>query len=103
MSDDRIQKAIDELNFYRNLFYKESSTTERGIIANAINDILPEFIKLYNTKEDVTGVWYYVDNEKQLECSRCKCRISNYTVIHKADGYSTNNLKFCPECGSKNR
>ena len=33
---------IEILNWYRNLYYKEGSNTERGIVAMAINDL---FIK----------------------------------------------------------
>lgn len=38
-----IQKALEELNFYRNLYYAEPSHTEQGKIANALNVILPVF------------------------------------------------------------
>lgn len=34
------------LNFYRNLYYKESVCTEHGLVAAAINEILPTYIKL---------------------------------------------------------
>ena len=37
--------AIDKLNFYRNQYYQDGNSTEAGIIANAINEILPEHIK----------------------------------------------------------
>jgi len=37
--------AIDKLNFYRNQYYQDGNSTESGIIANAINEILPEHIK----------------------------------------------------------
>lgn len=42
-----IAKTIDGsaeiLNWYRNLYHTENSDTERGIMARAINDILPEY------------------------------------------------------------
>ena len=31
--------CLDILNWYRNLYYKESKNTERGVIAWAINDL----------------------------------------------------------------
>lgn len=31
---------IEILNYYRNLYYTEPQVTERGIVANAINDML---------------------------------------------------------------
>ena len=36
--------AEDVLNYYRNLYHAEPQSTERGIIANALNDILPRMI-----------------------------------------------------------
>ena len=34
------------LNWYRNLYYKEEPNTERRIVAEALNDILPELVSL---------------------------------------------------------
>lgn len=34
--------AAEILNYYRNLYYAESQVTERGIVANAINDYFKE-------------------------------------------------------------
>ena len=39
------QLSIEILNMYRNFYYKEGNS-ERGIIANAINNILPEYLRL---------------------------------------------------------
>ena len=36
--------AEEVLNYYRNLYHAEPLSTERGIIANALNDILPRMI-----------------------------------------------------------
>ena len=36
--------AVEILNYYRNLYYAEPQVTERGIVANAINDILSRMI-----------------------------------------------------------
>lgn len=49
MTDNEIIKAYDgltanqQLNLYRNLYYNQGGATEKGIIANAINDILPKY------------------------------------------------------------
>jgi hypothetical protein len=58
--DDRIQKlyhdsfekglteqerAVKVLNAFRNFYYIEGNTSEQGIIANAINTILPDYTK----------------------------------------------------------
>lgn len=37
--------AEQQLNFYRNKYYTEGNHTEKGIIANAINDILPKYVR----------------------------------------------------------
>lgn len=36
---------LEVLNWYRNLYYKEGSNTERGIMANAINDLFMKYKK----------------------------------------------------------
>ena len=38
--------SIEKLNAFRNYYYAEGDNTEAGIIANAINDILPEYVRL---------------------------------------------------------
>ena len=49
MNDANIVNAFEgltptkQLKLFRNLYYNEGYATERGIIANAINDILPEY------------------------------------------------------------
>lgn len=49
MTDEQIIKAYEgltprqQLNLYRNLYYEDGNATERGVVANAINDILPEY------------------------------------------------------------
>ena len=42
---------IDILNFYRNLYYTEPMVTERGIVANAINDVLPQLSRMVPCQE----------------------------------------------------
>ena len=41
-----IKDSVEILNWYRNLYHAENENTERGIMARAINDILPEYIRL---------------------------------------------------------
>lgn len=36
---------VEILNYYRNLYYTEPQVTERGIVANAINDFFAELKK----------------------------------------------------------
>ena len=41
----KINDSAEILNWYRNLYHCESETTERGVMARAINDILPEYAR----------------------------------------------------------
>lgn len=41
--EDNITDPIEILNWYRNLYYKEASDTERGIMANAIGDLFMKY------------------------------------------------------------
>ena len=34
----------EKLNFFRNKYYTDGNNTENGIIANAINDVLPKMV-----------------------------------------------------------
>lgn len=40
---EKIKDSAEILNWYRNLYHCENETTERGLMARAINDILPEY------------------------------------------------------------
>lgn len=55
--------AAEILNYYRNLYYAEPQVTERGIIANAINDFFSEvYAHIRNTaqKKQYKGHTYYL-------------------------------------------
>lgn len=36
--------SMEKLNFFRNKYYTDGSNTENGIVANAINDVLPKMV-----------------------------------------------------------
>lgn len=40
---DNITDPLEILNWYRNLYYKETSDTERGIMAEAINSLFMKY------------------------------------------------------------
>lgn len=44
-------KPAEILNYYRNLYYAEPQVTERGILANAINEILPNMVGVVRCKD----------------------------------------------------
>lgn len=64
---EKFSKSIKVLNDYRNLYHAESSSTEQYKVANAINDILPEFCRLIES-----------DAEPVVRCKDCK-----YHIEHK--------------------
>lgn len=41
--EDHMEDPLEILNWYRNLYYKEPSNTERGIMASAINDLFMKY------------------------------------------------------------
>ena len=44
--DYKDMTAIEKLNYFRNMYYIEGDNTENGVIANAINEILPAYVKM---------------------------------------------------------
>lgn len=51
------QNSEDILNWYRNLYFHENDDTEKKIMADAVNDILPRYIaqkeKIENLKQEL--------------------------------------------------
>lgn len=43
--EGHMEDPLEILNWYRNLYYKEPSNTEQGIMANAINDLFMRYRK----------------------------------------------------------
>jgi hypothetical protein len=44
--EGHMEDPLEILNWYRNLYYKEASNTERGIMTNAINDLFMKYRKV---------------------------------------------------------
>lgn len=38
--------AVEKLNHYRNYYHTDGDNTEAGVIADAINEILPEYVRM---------------------------------------------------------
>ena len=51
-STEEIEQALSILNIYRNSYYAEPSGTVKYAVANAINTILPLFVKCLERKEN---------------------------------------------------
>ena len=78
--------AAEILNYYRNLYYTEPQVTERGIMANAINDYLTA-----DVQEVKHAKWETVGNYK-VECTNCH----HFRYIKTQCGWN-----FCHNCGAK--
>lgn len=79
------------LNCFRNKYYTDGNSTENGIVANAINDVLPILVLLKNEdfRKQSKGEWeqFGLQNPK---CSLCR-------------SYNIEKSRFCPNCGAKMR
>lgn len=53
--------AVEILNYYRNLYYTEPQVTERGIVANAIDDVLG----IINSQKEEIEQWQEEANSWQ--------------------------------------
>ena len=78
--------ASEILNYYRNLYYAEPQVTERGIVANAINDYLTA-----DVQEVRHGRWELI-GKNVSKCTVCGCARNIRTQV----GWN-----FCPVCGAK--
>lgn len=85
--------AAEILNYYRNLYYAEPQVTERGIVANAINELLP------NVAPVVHGEWEF-RNDGRYRQTRCYCSACGK---HSGIGGIRENQKkpYCPNFGAR--
>jgi len=44
--------SVQILNYYRNMYYTDGNNTEKGIVANAINDVLPKIVHIINESKE---------------------------------------------------
>lgn len=83
--------AAEILNYYRNLYYAEPQVTERGIVANAINELLP------NVAPVVHAEWMQNPYCKRIfYCSKCGGQVED-------GSYNPNPSEHFPycHCGAK--
>lgn len=89
---------IEILNYYRNLYYTEPQVTERGIVANAINDMFDlinrQRAEIERLKECPKCVYEY-DGEVMEYCVQSPC--SNFKTIEqiKAEAYKEFAERLC--------
>lgn len=86
--------ATEISNYYRNLYYTEPQVTERGIVANAINELLPNVAPVRHGRWE--GVWNGgLPRIPQMHCTLCNKQ------IHYTDGFLHGFPNYCPNCGAK--
>ena len=91
---------IDILNWYRNLYYREGLNTERGIMADAINDLLMS-LKDIDKKQIPMAVKRDGDDESDwVYCPRCLEMIGDNEWVYDLF-YGRKNHVFCQYCGQK--
>ena len=71
--------ALEILNYYRNLYYAEPQVTERGIVANAINDVIADVApmaevarEIFAEIKDLMREWFdffMQDNDTREACA----------------------------------
>jgi hypothetical protein len=107
------EKQIDGANLavlscYRNKYYADGLATEQGIIANAINDVLPILISVKNGDyhKQIEGEWHYNPDGMDWglgawQCSLCGCRNDNLPMDESIKPLRWAGSKYCPNCGAK--
>lgn len=72
--------ARQQLNLFRNLYYNEGNATEKGIIANAINDILPQFNR---QKAEIERLMQKLQQPQAVKCkdNEVKCKDCEYLMF----------------------
>ena len=98
--EDHIDDPLDILNWYRNLYYKEGSNTERGIMAIAINDLFMS-LRESDTKQIAMAVKSDGNDEQDwVYCPRCFEMIGNNESMYDMF-YERKNHVYCEYCGQR--
>lgn len=97
---------VEILNYYRNLYYAEPQTTEQGVVANAINEVLPK-TQAAHKKMLVQTMDYGTHYRNYYFCPACNSQIGDKTFDGDrqiGQGTVLHSNKFpnhCPYCGEK--
>lgn len=76
----RSMGAVERLNYYRNLHYADGNQTETGLIAEALNDILPNmFVPPVKVGQTVYVVSRYYGATWRIH----ECRVNELTIYEK--------------------
>ena len=98
--EDNITDPFEILNWYRNLYYKEPSNTERGIMANAINDL---FMSLRDSDKKQIPMVVKSDGDDEQDwvyCPRCREMIGDNEWMYDVFYYGEDHV-YCQHCGQR--
>lgn len=94
-----MKDSVSILNAFRNKYYTDGNNTENGIVANAIDDILPEYVKL---KEMSHGKWNKIIFSVEARRNKpIRTRICMECSLCKVGWAGSVKPKYCPNCGAK--
>ena len=98
--EDNLTDHMEILNWYRNLYYKEGNNTERGIMANAINDL---FMSLRDSDKKQIAMAVKSDGDDEQDwvyCPRCFEMIGDNEWMYDVFYYNKDHV-YCQYCGQK--
>lgn len=82
------------LNLFRNLYYNDGNATEKGIIANAINDILPDYHRQKAEIEQLNHKYELAVAEREANVKGFTEQIETLTVELQAMRGAANSYKM---------
>jgi hypothetical protein len=97
---NKMDSYIDVLNWYRNLYYHESTNTERGIMAWAINDLFISLQDRDNKQIPMAVKREGYDESDFVYCPRCLEYIGSNELVYDMF-YGRENHVYCEYCGQK--
>ena len=106
-----LNKALDVLNYYRNLHYKAADGTNEKELADSINVVLPRFCSLMQgekalateaSKTEETALWEICEVPNTFDTygkpdkyARCSCCGFQWKDLYAVRTY----FEKCPRCG----
>lgn len=75
--------AVEKLNYFRNCYYTDGNNTELGIIADAINEIMPHYIRIWHesVSNSDSRIDAIVEKVRKVVCSNEKKSFEYYRNI----------------------
>lgn len=88
----RHMDSTAKLNFYRNLYFSEPQNTEHGIVANALNEVLPLIPKV--------GKWYVEELPVPENAKNTTMKHFRYVCPFCGMRAGKKKTKHCADCGA---